>query len=95
MRIEQIIAAVTRSVVNATVREIQAAVSFVDALRLHLWLERMPLGMPAYASSLSHLPSIDGMPGRIDTGKGGSKPGRLQLQPMLAVASCPTGTVKA
>jgi hypothetical protein len=95
MRIEQIIAAVTRSVVNATVREIEAARMFADAARLHLWLQRMPLGMSAYPGSLLHSPSIDGEPGRTEIGKPGSKQGRLRLQPMLALASCPAGTFKA
>ena len=88
MRIEQIIAAVTRSVVNATVREIEAVVLFVNATRLHLWLQRTPLGMPAYSGSLPLSPSPDGDAGR-------SKRGRLRCQPRLALASCPAGSVTA
>ena len=38
MRFEQIIVAVTRNVVIATVREIEAVVSFANAMCLHLWL---------------------------------------------------------
>ncbi len=50
MRIEQIIAAIARPVAVATVREIQAVVSFMRDTNLHhLWLQRMPLGRPAYA----------------------------------------------
>ena len=49
MQREQIIATVTRSVVTAVVREIEASVSFVVRTGLHLWLQRMPLGMPAYS----------------------------------------------
>ena len=94
MRIEQIIAAVTRSVVTTTVREIEAAVLFVNAVRLHLWLKRMPLGMPAHLGSFAYLPSIDGMPGRIPVGGLGSKQGRLRHQPMLALASCPAGRAR-
>lgn len=46
MRFQQVIAVVTRNVVSATVREIEAARAFVGAYRLHLWLHRMPLGSP-------------------------------------------------
>ena len=50
MRIEQLIAAIARSVATATVREIQAVLSFMRDTRLHhLWLQRMPSGRPAYA----------------------------------------------
>ena len=56
MRIEQVIAAVARPVAVATVREILAVVAFVRGTGLHhLWLQRMPLGMPAYAC----VPSCD------------------------------------
>ncbi len=95
MRIEQIIAAVARTVVKATVREIEAARSFGPAC-LHLWLQRMPLGMSSgYPRSL--FSSLD-LPSDVDRtvhGTPGNKRGRLQLQPMLALASCPAGTVKA
>jgi len=95
MRIEQNIAAVTRSLVIATVREIEAVVSFANAVCLHLWLRRMHLGMLAYSGSLSMSPSLCGDRGRINTGNACSKRGRLQFQPMLALASCPAGTAKA
>ena len=94
MRFEQNIAAVTRNWVIATVREIEAVVSFANAMCLHLWLQRMPLGMPAYSGSLSPSPSLDGDAGRIDTVPG-CKRGRLPSQPTLVLASCPAGTVKA
>jgi hypothetical protein len=95
MRFEQNTVAVTRNLVIATVREIEAVVSFANAMRLHLWLQRMPLGMPAYSGSLSVSPSLDVDAGRIDTPQPGSKRGRLLSQPMLALASCPAGSVKA
>ena len=95
MRFEQIIAAVTRSVVITTVREIEAVVSFANATRLHLWLLRMPLGMPAYSGSLPCSPSFGGDAGGIGSDDPGSKRGRLRCQPMLALASCPAGTATA
>lgn len=52
MRFQQVIAVVTRNVVVATVREIEAARAFVGAYRLHLWLNRMPLGSPNHLSDL-------------------------------------------
>ena len=48
MRIEQITATVTRTLVIANVREICRVVSFVAVSRLHQWLMRMSLGMPCY-----------------------------------------------
>ncbi len=94
MRFEQIIAAVTRSVAIATVREIEAVVSFVNATRLHLWLQRMPLGMPPYSGLLAVSP-LCGDAGGIEIPGCGSKRGRLRYQPMLALASCPAGTARA
>ena len=94
MRFEQIIAAVTRPVVIATVREIETARVFVNALCLHLWLQRMPLGMPAYSGSMP-FSSLGGDAGGINPGDPVSKRGRLRCQPLLALASCPAGTVKA
>jgi hypothetical protein len=93
MRIEQNIAVVTRTLVIATVREIEAVVSFANAMCLHLWLRRMPLGMLAYSGSGSVLPLLCG-DRDIDPGNPGSKRGRLQFQPMLALASCPAGTAQ-
>jgi len=89
MRFEQIITAVTRPVVIATVREIKAVVSFANDMCLHLWLQRMSLGMPAYSDALSMSPVGD--LGRHDSGPSGSKHDKLRLQPMLALASCPAG----
>ena len=98
MRSEQIIAAVTRQTVIAVVREIEAVVSF-HALRLHLWLQRMPLGMPAYSGSVSGSLSLasDSLPGNSGAinPNPGSKRGRRQCQPFMAFASCPAGTAKA
>ncbi len=54
MRFESITAVVPRNLVNAMVREITVASSFVAATILHRWLHRMPIGaMPAgFASYL-------------------------------------------
>lgn len=93
MRFEQPIAAVTRSVVIATVREIEAACVFANA-NLHLWLQRMPLGMPAYSGSLPGL-SHGGDAGGRSPADPGSQCGRLRRQPLLALASCPAGSVTA
>jgi hypothetical protein len=90
MRFEQNIAVVTRTLVIATVREIDAVVSFAGALCLHLWLRRMSLAMPAYAGCRSGSPALAGNLG-IDPGNCGSKRGRLLFQPMLVLASCPAG----
>ncbi len=92
MRFEQNTAAVTRNWVIATVREIEAVVSFANAMCLHLWLRRKPLGMPAYPGSLSDSSMLCVDLGRPDTG---SKRGRLLCQPILALASCPAGTTTA
>jgi hypothetical protein len=89
MRIEQNIAVVTRTLVITTVREIEAVVSFANAMRLHLWQQRMPLGMLAYLAVLS---SIGGDRATL---RPGSKRGRLLLKPMLALANCPAGTAQA
>jgi hypothetical protein len=98
MRFEQNTVAVTRNLVIATVREIEAVVSFANAMCLHLWLRRKPLlhrqllGMPAYSGFLSDSSMLCGDLGRPDTG---SKRGRLLCQPILALASCPTGSTTA
>lgn len=89
MRFEQIITAVTRPVVIATVREIKAVVSFANDMCLHLWLQRMSLGMPAYPDALCMSPGGD--LGRHDSGPFGSKHDKLRLQPKLALVSCPAG----
>lgn len=92
MRFEQITAAVTRNVVITTVREIEAVVSFANAMCLHLWLRRKPLGMPAYPGLLSGSSILCGDLDRPDTG---SKRGRTLCQPIWALASCPVGTATA
>jgi hypothetical protein len=94
MRFEQIIATVARSVAIATVREIEAVVSFVNATCLHLWQQRMPLGMPAYSGCLLVSP-FDGDAGWINSADPGSKRGCLRYQPMLALASCPARTARS
>lgn len=95
MRIEQNIAAVTRSLVITTVREIEAVVSFANAMCLHLWLQRMPLGVLVYPGSLSNSAMLCGNCCGIDTGNPGSKRGRSQFQLMLVLAGCPTGSARA
>lgn len=103
MRFEQITVAVTRNVVITTVREIEAVVSFANAMCLHLWLRRKPqlhvqlLGMPAYPGSaypgsLFDSSMLCGDLGRPDTG---SKRGRLLCQSILALANCPAGHATA
>jgi hypothetical protein len=97
MRKEQNITAVTLSLVVAAIREIKAVVSFART-GLHLWLQRMPLGMPVYLGSLSddsHLRSawLLGDSGRINPHPGNQR-GNLQLQPVLAFTSC-RGTASA
>ncbi len=99
MRIEQIIAAVTR-LVSIQVREIRNE-SFAIVSCLHsLWQTRMPLGMSCYsapAMSPSHLcggasPTSDA--GRINP-MTGRKRGSLLSQFSLATATGPAGTAKA
>ena len=92
MRFEQIIVAVTRNVVIAIVREIEAVVSFANAMRLHLWLQRKPLGMPAYPGALSDSSTLGGDTGGPGTG---SKRGRMLCLHTAALASCPAGTATA
>ena len=88
MRFEQIIVAVTRNLVIATVREIEAVVSFANAMRLHLWLLRTNLGMPSYSGSDTSTPAGAG---RLKPGIFGCKRGRTQSQPWLVTAGCPAG----
>lgn len=89
MRFEQIITAVTRPVVTATVREIKAVVTFANALRLHQWLQRMPLGMSTYLGSMPASP-LGGDGGWTCQHGFDSKRGHLQAQPLLVPASCPS-----
>ena len=95
MRLEQIIAAFTRTLVTATVREIKAAEMFAEMLRLHFWQQRMSLGVPAYSGSLMNSSPIAMNLGRWDTDSPGSKRDRSQYQPTLALASCPARTALA
>ena len=85
MRLEQVITAVTRPVVVATVREIKVVVSFVRDMTLHLCQERKSLGMPAYASGLFMTPMNDM----------GRQRGRLCFEPMWADTACAMGTRNA
>jgi hypothetical protein len=89
MRFEQVITAVTRPVVVATVREIKAVMSFVNDMRLHLCLQRNALEMPAYTRGLFMSPVGD--TGRQRTGFTGIERGRLCLQPSWADATCSVG----
>jgi hypothetical protein len=93
MRFEQFITAVTRPVVVATVREFKAVMSFATAMCLHLWLQRKSLGMPEYTGLLLMSPAGD--LGRCYAAFAGSQRGRLRLQPIGSVASCPSGTTNA
>lgn len=86
MRIEQV-NTVARFVANAIVGEIEVAGRFVRTLDLHLWLQRMPLGMSTYPGSV---------PGRaVDDSDDpshshGMRHKRL-CQPALATAACLPG----
>ncbi len=92
MRYEQIIATVARRLAIAEVREIKVVETFAAAMRLHLWLLRTSLGMPAYSGSD---PSPTGDTSWINTGNPGCKRGRLQSQPLLVTAGCPAGLTSA
>ena len=93
MRFEQVITAVTRPVVVTTVREIEAVMSFVNDMRLHLCLQRNSLGMPNYSGALFMSPVGD--TGRQYAGYIGSQRGSLCLQPLRADANCSVGTRNA
>ena len=93
MRFEQFITAVTRPVVVTTVRELKAVMSFATAMCLHSWRQRKSLGMPEYTGLLFMSPVGD--LGRDDAALTGSQRGRLRLQPLGVVASCPAGTTNA
>ena len=92
MRYEQIIAAVTRSLANAEVREIPVVEKFAAAMRLHLWQLRTSLGMPSYPGA--DLTSFDDV-GSTSTGNPGCKRGRAQSQLLLVTADCPAGFASA
>ena len=92
MRIEQITAAVARPVAVAIVREIKAVVSFACDTRLHhLWLQRMPLGMPAYACVPSSTSTFRGNTRGIKRDLRGMQVGRLQRRCISGPAFCPVG----
>lgn len=93
MRFEQVITAVTRPVVVATVREIKVVVSFVRDMTLHLCQQWKPFGMPAYSRSLFMLPK--GNMGMHCLEVVGGQRGSLCLQPNAADTSCPMGTRNA
>ena len=78
MRLEQVITAVTRPVVVATVRELKVVVSFVRNMTLQLCKERKSLGMPAYSSGF-FMAFMNELGGRR---------GRLCLEPMRVDAAC-------
>jgi hypothetical protein len=92
MRIEQITAAVARPVAVAIVREIKAVVSFACDTRLHhLWLQRMPLGMPAYACVPSTATTLRGGTGGLKRNVSGHQCDRLLWRPSGVPAFCPMG----
>lgn len=93
MRFEQVITAVTRPVVVATVREIKVVMSFVSDMRLHLCLQRSSLGMPAYAGALFVSPV--GETNRQYARFPGIQRGGLCPQPIWADATCVVGTRNA
>jgi hypothetical protein len=94
MRYEQIIAAVTRTLVIRTVREIEAVRLFVRTVDFHLCNLRNCMGMPAYAyaahASYPSWSSFDDSSGGITTGMTRCKHGNLQLQSVLVPTSCRT-----
>ena len=95
MRIEQIFAVVTRTLVVAIVREIRCVVSFAAALRLHLWQLRMSLGMPSYSGTLPPTSDPDGGAEDARCFRLGGKRGNKHGQFVLAMACCQPGTASA
>ena len=91
MRLERIIAAVTRTLATATTREIFAVVLFTDAMRFHLWRHQLLDGMPMYPDSEANS-SMSMNAGGGFSGVLGSKRDRLACRPCQPVlASCPVG----
>jgi hypothetical protein len=80
-------------VVVTTVREIEAVMSFVNDMRLHLCPQRNSLGVPDYFGALFMSPVGD--TGRQYAGYIGSQRGSLCLQPLRADANCSVGTRNA
>ena len=97
MRFEQIIAAVTRRLAIAEVREITVVDQFAAALRLHLWQLRMSLGMPNYPGSTPiSVSDIRGSePGYLGCKRGPGQLGLMQSQLLLVTAGCPAGRTSA
>ena len=92
MRYEQIITAVTRTLVFRTVREIEAVGLFVRTVDFHLCHLWMSLGMSAPASmAYAESPSwssYDDTSGGKRYGMANCKRGNLQYQPALVPVSC-------
>mgnify|MGYP001822124013 FL=1 len=97
MRFERIIAAVTRRLAIAEVREITVVDQFAAALRLHLWQLRMSLGMPNYPGSTPISASdIGGRdPGNVGCKRSPGHLGPMQSQLLLVTAGCPAGRTSA
>ena len=99
MRYEQIIAAVTRTLVIRTVREIEAVRTFVRTVDFQFCNLRTSMGMPAlaYAAHASHpsWSSLDDAGGGIDHGMFRCKRGNLQLQGMWNPAGCRARSARA
>ncbi|TWU58101.1 hypothetical protein [Rubripirellula reticaptiva] len=110
MRFEQITAVVTRNLVNAMVREITVARSFVAATILHRWLHRMPLSAmphsPLLLGTASYLvgslsPSdfaafvvAHGDQSETLLAITGTKRGGVGYQPCLVTANCPARSAR-
>ncbi len=105
MRIEQIIAAVTRLVISQ-VREIRGVETFVASCLHSLWQMWMPLGMSCYSGANLSSGGLLGDSSPIsDAGSGHPKPGmklgnllgqlRLATTSSVATAGYPAGTSAA
>ncbi len=105
MRIEQIIAAVTRLVINQ-VREIRGVEMSVASCLTSLWQTRMHLGLSRYSiSDLTSSLLSDTSLTTDDAGNGNSQPGikrgnllcqfRLAAAFVAEPATCPAGTSAA
>ncbi len=94
MRFEQIIAAVTRTLVIRTVREMEAVRLFVGNVSFHLGYQRMhfwisALMQPMHAGSHRWPSSLADLAGGIDAGATDCKRGGLRYQPALVLANRP------
>lgn len=90
MRQQQIIANVAR-VVSTTIREMEAVVLFARTGILHLWHERMSMGIPGRQLSMGSLP-LSGKPALNYLGNPGSQRGNWSTDPRSAPARCSEGT---